>query len=616
MNNRSSVNFIYYGLFFLLLCFIQVHHFQMVMDPSLGTRLFFLAYSIGQVVIEVIALVFIGVALRRVSQKMYKGFVSVVFVLFLVHVVDYILVSLMDMTFWYTISMVLDETLDNFLEMLYLSGIPMWVWALLLPIAIGVPIFGALFYKFSQRVCQKSRANMNPRHLSKAFLGFPIALLLLDLIISPSLLPDDYEKFEKTLPWKSTFIVPKHQRLSMDRPMAKSKIHNTSEIAIEAKHTPNIFLFVSESLREDYITPQTAPHLSAFKQEHGSFSETYSNANATQQSWFSIFHARLPFYWTDEPGSEGSEPLQLLKKGGYKIHLYSSAQLKYYNMDEKLFGKNQKLLDSKALFPHDWEREAWEGDEQSIEALISDVRSFGEEGGHVFLIFLDSTHFNYSWPNTKSIFNPYLEEMTNFRVSNSIKNIEGIKNRYRNSIHFVDELFGRVTKELKTLHQYEDAAIIFTGDHGEEFLEQGHLFHASHLASEQLKTPIYFKFGKQVFGSDSRRMLSHVDIFPSVLDYVFTDYPKTWFDGRSIFSPEWSPFVLSTRYNGSRAPYEFSLRRKGESITMKFIQTKGIFQAKEIEIISNKNKRDAQLINRVYVPYLEILFKSKISITN
>ncbi len=41
----------------------------------------------------------------------------------------------------------------------------------------------------------------------------------------------------------------------------------------------------------------------------------------------------------------GSVPLQILKDLGYKIRIYSSADLRYFNMDELLFGQDRQLID-------------------------------------------------------------------------------------------------------------------------------------------------------------------------------------------------------------------------------------------------------------------------------
>ena len=62
-------------------------------------------------------------------------------------------------------------------------------------------------------------------------------------------------------------------------------------------HKPDIYLFVIESLREDYITVENSPHLNQFKEKNVSFDLTLSNANATHNSWFSLFHSKFPFYW-------------------------------------------------------------------------------------------------------------------------------------------------------------------------------------------------------------------------------------------------------------------------------------------------------------------------------
>ena len=388
----------------------------------------------------------------------------------------------------------------------------------------------------------------------------------------------------------------------------------TAVSRLKGAKKPNIFLFVAESLREDFLTPEVAPALSSFRESNIAFPQAFAAANATNQSWFSIFHSVYPFYWEKRQHQQwqsGSLPLQVLKKAGYRVHVYSASRLQFYHMDERLFGKDAFLADTLQVFGLDEERENHENDSECIATLIKDLNSYEE--GNVFIVFLESTHFGYSWPEQESLVQAPDLDYLSLAFSND--QIEGVKNRYRNAIHFIDGLFGQFLKKLESVPGGEEAVVVFTGDHGEEFFEQEHLFHASNLSSMQIHVPLYFRLGF-ASANASREMSSHLDIFPTILDHVLGHrHFASWFDGESILRPSKKNFAVATRYNGSHSPFEFLIHTGHEHFIARFNNREAIFKSTAIEIISHRDEGDRpldvhldQIKNNFKLP-LEALFK-------
>ena len=177
-----------------------------------------------------------------------------------------------------------------------------------------------------------------------------------------------------------------------------------------------------------------APHLEAFKASCLPVNLTVSNANASQISWFSIFHSNVPLYWSalkKQGWTSGSPSLSILKKMGYKIRVYTAANLAYYGLDELIFGKDLHLADSFQPFLHTTAKEAWKSDAETLEAFAQDLsmdRDLVE--GQCCIFFWDSTHFDYSWPRDEPpLFAPVASEINYFRAIQSKENIELIKNR-------------------------------------------------------------------------------------------------------------------------------------------------------------------------------------------
>ncbi|HEY5234921.1 MAG TPA: sulfatase-like hydrolase/transferase, partial [Rhabdochlamydiaceae bacterium] len=615
---RQPVNYVYFGILFLFLSVLHVYHVFLIENATGLHRFFYTIYALGQCLIEVLILMAIGHFFSRISKTLSIVFIMATFLLFLTHLIDFPLVRIMGMSFWYALDMMLAESLGNFIELLYATHTPIIYWVLAGLASVLIPVLGIVFFRSTHKISQKK-----PIHFSKSVMGMTLftAVLFLsifDVKISKVAAPDQAVHFLEALPWKTTFFPPAPSQLEIGqlshKPSENDCLSYLKTVNLKGAKKPNIFLFVAESLREDFLTPEVAPALSSFRESNIAFPQAFAAANATQQSWFSIFHSVYPFYWEKrqpENWTSGSLPLQVLKKAGYQVHVYSASRLQFYHMDERLFGKDTSLADTLRVFGLDEERENHENDSECMATLIEDLSTYEE--GNVFIVFLESTHFGYSWPQHESLVQAPDLDYLSLTCSND--QIEGVKNRYRNAIHFIDGLFGQFLKKLESVPGGEEAVVVFTGDHGEEFFEQQHVFHASNLSSMQIHVPLYFRLGT-ASANPSREMSSHLDIFPTILDHVLGHrHFASWFDGESILRPSKKNFAVATRYNGSRSPFEFLIHTGKEHFIARFNQQDAIFKSRALEIVSHRDEEDQlidvhldQIKHNFKLP-LEMLFK-------
>jgi membrane-anchored protein YejM (alkaline phosphatase superfamily) len=348
--------------------------------------------------------------------------------------------------------------------------------------------------------------------------------------------------------------------------------------------TPNIFLFVVETLREDYLTEETAPNLNRFRPQ--SRPVTLSSANGTPGSWYSIFYSQSPLHFGEFHRSgwkEGSPILAKFKNAGYRLHLYSGSRLTYYGMNDLLFGENYSLIDDVNLDFPSRDRLAWQCDQAMIKHLCEDIQNLKNEEGHLFIVFMESPHFTYSWPEKDTHFAPYAGHVNFLKTACFARGLEEIKNRYRNSIHYADHLFGQFVATLKKNSLYDRAIIAITADHGEEFFENGNLFHASGLSEEQIRVPIYF----HMRGIQPRvDRFSHVDIMPTLLHVVFGEEGSKGLYGKSIVGDFSRRITLTGRYNGSRSPHEFIMQSATSRLHARFSNPASAARSKNIEILS------------------------------
>ena len=604
-----TFNYIYFGVFFLLLLTFALCNIFISDKIISGTRIYFIIHAFFQSFLEVAIIAVIAwIVYRFFSKTIFYLYIGLTFFIGIIHVIDFVLLRMMNFSFFEALDFVLGESWTNFIEMLYASNVPLFWWIIMGICVLFVPFIGIGIYLLSEKLSKKHPLKLSFDFTSSCIFSLFLGLLIWDYSVSPAIHPDVGVIYRKGLPWKCTFLKNDSPRIRMPRYLKRARrekrvLKNVIKANFQAKKTPNIYLFVIESIREDFITKNCTPSIYDFKHQNISFDLSLANANYTHCSWYSLFHSNYPLYWSyikKKKWNSGSIPLYILKKMGYKIHVYSASGLKYYSMDEVLFGKNQFLLESFHQYNHIYPKQAYQADEEAMDELLSDLQDKKNHEKNVFVIFLDSTHFDYSWPeNMESQFSPVANGLSLFSSFVFQKNIEGVKNRYRNALHFVDNLFAKFTKSLKKQNLYDDSIIVVAADHGEEFLEHGHLFHASHLSQMQTEVPLYYKFGKNEKKAASNKMTCHMQVFPSILQYL-TDRKdfSSFFDGQSIFEASNWPYVISARYNASRDPYEFFLHSGDEKITFRFHRPKRIFFCRKLEVQSLR-KRDDDMILQI-----------------
>ncbi len=89
---------------------------------------------------------------------------------------------------------------------------------------------------------------------------------------------------------------------------------------------------------------------------------------------------------------------------------------------------------------------------------------------------------------------------------------------YDGELRYVDQAIGELCQWLKQSGLYDDALIILTADHGQEFYEHGGWWHGTTLYEEQIHVPLIVKLpGQEGAGATDQRMVRSLDIAPSIL---------------------------------------------------------------------------------------------------
>jgi choline-sulfatase len=107
---------------------------------------------------------------------------------------------------------------------------------------------------------------------------------------------------------------------------------------------------------------------------------------------------------------------------------------------------------------------------------------------------------------------------------------------YDGEVRYLDEHLGQVFDWLKAEGLYDDALIVLTADHGEEFQEHGGWWHGQTLYQEQIAVPLIVKYpdGARA-GTVVTALARSLDIAPTVLAVAGVPIPEAMM-GRSLLS--------------------------------------------------------------------------------
>ncbi|MDC3270744.1 sulfatase-like hydrolase/transferase, partial [Alphaproteobacteria bacterium] len=124
----------------------------------------------------------------------------------------------------------------------------------------------------------------------------------------------------------------------------------------------------------------------------------------------------------------------------------------------------------------------------------------------------------------------------NGNYSNNEQAMIDLKTLYKGEVYYGDYLIGNFFNDLKKINKYDDSIIILTADHGEFFGEHNQINHGGTVYNEVIKVPCLIKFPKNSKNLQIiEKISSHVDIFPTIMEYLDIDISNLPLDGETIF---------------------------------------------------------------------------------
>jgi arylsulfatase A-like enzyme len=177
-----------------------------------------------------------------------------------------------------------------------------------------------------------------------------------------------------------------------------------------------------------------------------------------------------------------------------------------------------------------------------------------------------------------SVYQPKLSFVGRLRrmKEHSAEKVTLATNAYDNGVLQTDYYLSEIFRHLREKAYLEDSIIVLTGDHGDGLGERGYYDHTYELYQEHIRVPMIFYAGKNNLALRNVEYASHIDIAPTIVDYLDLPRPKTW-QGISLLKERAADRVtyhqtlreiqeLAVIYQNSTGLYKLMATKKGEEI--------------------------------------------------
>jgi len=311
----------------------------------------------------------------------------------------------------------------------------------------------------------------------------------------------------------------------------------------------DVLFILAESLRSDYLTRERMPKTYSLLHSKGCFisDKMYAGGHTTEYGVFTSLYGLYGHHYSNfQKDNISSHGLKGLRDNDYKLIGGSASQLKSWNNAAfilNIFSPYKEFQSSKV----------WQDDQTMVQWLLAEIEK--EKGPKFIFSFFNSTHHNYFFPDEFKKHTPIMKgDYNHFLDARDLETFKTkILNRYKNSVLYLDDIIVRyINQALASLN--DNAIIVISGDHGEEFWEEGLLGHGkTSYINPEVKVPLAVCGVSDIQAQG--KIVSHVDIVPTILDELSAgNFNKEAFNGMSLKDPS----IRNRKYIsvvGSQFPY-------------------------------------------------------------
>lgn len=318
----------------------------------------------------------------------------------------------------------------------------------------------------------------------------------------------------------------------------------------------NVIIILVDTLRADHMSlygyPRTTtPFIDRLAQESVVFERARSQAACTFPSVNSLLTSRYAFDYYRQPEGNLGIPeayptlAELLRDAGFQTAAVSASPIVRATGSKENpgggFGRGFAIFDETCLW----------GDAMCVRTRALEILPKLEEPFLLYLHFMDP-HGHYSPPKTyKRVFagpydgydfiaagdhNPIAEMLFSDgpQIDISERDIQHLIDLYDDEIRYFDSQLQLLVEQLQQQGWLNRSLLVFTSDHGEEFMEHGQVGHCRGVWDTLTRVPLMFRFPSFGGGSRVHASVQLVDVLPTLLDVLTLPTGNTDFVGVSL----------------------------------------------------------------------------------
>lgn len=308
------------------------------------------------------------------------------------------------------------------------------------------------------------------------------------------------------------------------------------------KRAPNVIIIVIDTLRADRLHSHgnpntTTPHIDRLAAEGTRYTRAYSQAPWTTPSIGALFTSQYPSrlgIWRNVSRlpDEFDSIAEVLAREGYATgavvsHSFCSRKWGFAQGFDSFDESNIKGLMA-TTSPDVTDR--------AIEWL--DTRTAAGDGQPFFLFvhyfdphFLYLEHEDHRFPSEGRKYEGVVRSPVTDSQLRALPpkpteaDLAEMLRIYDSELAFTDAHVGRLLDHLRETGIYDDAIIVLTGDHGEEFGDHGRFKHTKTLYEEVINVPLIIRRPGEAPRVDTMPV-ALVDVFPTILDHLDIPAPE------------------------------------------------------------------------------------------
>ena len=286
-------------------------------------------------------------------------------------------------------------------------------------------------------------------------------------------------------------------------------------VASENGKKKNILFLVIDSWRFDCMTKEITPNIYGLSSRSQHFLNHKSGSNMTTGGIFTLFYGIPATYFESFTGI-GKSPVFMdeLQKQKYDLGIFGSSTLENPPFNRNVFANIPNLrLFSKGETPS-------ERDTEITNEWLAKMNHYNNEKPFFGYLFYDAAH-GFDYPKDYNTpFKPTLNEVDYLELDDDYDS-KPLINRYKNSLHFIDNEIGKIIRQLQEKKLLENTIIVITGDHGQEFNDnkKGYWQHGGNFSKYQIQVPmLVFDFSRPA--KTYSHLTLHYDIAPTLMNAV------------------------------------------------------------------------------------------------